>query len=162
MKYKKNKTSIMSTLCQFFYKLKYVIMYRRHRRVVQQIRHFELLCSTQPSVWSKFRVQLCRGYNWLLETVEMQRHSTCCLSVGLAVSYIIVIIIIIIIVMQKVIHLKTAKIMNSDITWARYWHWQDAAHVISPFMIFVVLDVSFLQVAVHLCINCSFVHLSAQ
>jgi len=46
-------------------------MYRWHGRVVQQIRQYVIFCSTQPSPISKFRVQLCRGYDWLLETVEM-------------------------------------------------------------------------------------------
>ena len=38
---------------------------------------------------------------------------------------------------------KTAKIMNGDITLEARWHWQSAAEVTSPFIIFAVFDVSF-------------------
>ena len=33
--------------------------------------------------------------------------------------------------------------MNSDITLEARWHWQSAAEVISPFIIFAVFDVLF-------------------
>ena len=35
--------------------------------------------------------------------------------------------------------------MNSDITLEARWHWQGAAEVISPFIIFAVFDVLFLR-----------------
>jgi len=73
-------------------------MYRWCWCIVQQIRHHVVRSSSKPSECDKFRLWLCRGYDWLLETVEMQRYSTCCMSVRLAVSYIIVIIIVIIII----------------------------------------------------------------
>ena len=46
--------------------------------------------------------------------------------------------------------------MNGDITLEARWHWRSAAEVISTFIIFAVLDVSFRRYK--LSINYSFLH----
>ena len=61
-------------------------MYRWARCIVQQVQHHVNRSSWKPSECDKLRLWLCRGYNWLLETIEVQRYSACCLSVRLACS----------------------------------------------------------------------------
>jgi len=40
--------------------------------------------------------------------------------------------------------------MNGDITLEARWHWQGAAEVISPFIIFAVFNMSFHRIDKHL------------
>ena len=44
---------------------------------------------------------------------------------------------------NKTANINVKKIMNGDITLEAGWQWQNAAKVISPFIIFAFFDVSF-------------------
>jgi len=62
-------------------RLKCLCICRRRRRIVPQIQRWVVRCSCKPSALTEFRLQLCRSYNWWLETRQMHGSTPCCLSV---------------------------------------------------------------------------------